>query len=164
MYNAYTYRVFPIFNRPDVTKKAFNEIRKVQPDILLVVSDGPSHHKQGEAEKCLETRAIIDQVDWDCKVLTNYSDVNLGCAKRILSGLDWIFGNFERAIILEDDCLPDPSFFPFCEELLERYKNDDRVMSISGQNSQFGRSRTSYSYYFSRYAHCWGWATWRRAG
>lgn len=154
---------FLIFNRPDTTEKVFEAIRQAKPPKLLVVADGARSDHPGEAEKCQATRAIIDRVDWECEVLTNYSEVNLGCKLRVSSGLDWVFNNVEEAIILEDDCLPDFSFFGFCEELLDYYRNDERIMVISGDNFQFGRKRAEYSYYFSRYNHCWGWATWRRA-
>ena len=154
---------FLIFNRPDTTKKVFAAIRQARPPQLLVVADGPRRDRSGEAAKCQATRAIIDRVDWECEVLTNYSDVNLGCKTRVSSGLDWVFDRVESAIILEDDCLPDPSFFLFCEKLLNYYREDERIMVISGDNFQFGRKRTDYSYYFSRYNHCWGWATWKRA-
>ena len=152
-----------VFNRPDVTQKVFEAIREAKPAKLLVVADGARVHKAGEAEKCAATRAIFDRVDWDCEVLTNYSDKNLGCKNRVSTGLDWVFTMVEEAIILEDDCLPDPSFFGFCEELLERYRDDERIMSICGTNYQLGRRRTEDSYYFSVYSNCWGWATWRRA-
>ena len=155
--------VFLIFNRPDTTARVFETIRDARPPKLLVVADGSRPDRPGEADKCLATRKIIDRIDWPCEVLTNYADVNLGCKKRVSSGLDWVFKTVPEAIILEDDCVPDPTFFRFCEELLERYRDDERVMMISGDNVQFGRSRTSYSYYFSRYAHIWGWASWRRA-
>jgi len=155
--------VFLIFNRPDTTQKVFEVIRQAKPEKLLVVADGPRQDKPEEAEKCKAVRSIIDTVDWDCEVLKNYSDVNLGCKKRVSSGLDWAFGLVEEAIVLEDDCLPDLSFFRFCQELLEKYRHDKRIMAISGDNFQFGRNRTNYSYYFSIYNHCWGWATWRRA-
>ena len=154
---------FLIFNRPDTTKKVFEVIRQAQPAKLLVVADGARSDRPGEAEKCQATRAIIDRVDWECEVLTNYSDINLGCKVRVSSGLNWVFNNVEEAIILEDDCLPHPSFFLFCEKLLKYYREDERIMVISGDNFQFGRKRTTYSYYFSRYNHCWGWATWKRA-
>ncbi|MDP5337684.1 MAG: glycosyltransferase family 2 protein [Nodularia sp. (in: cyanobacteria)] len=154
---------FLIFNRPDTTQKVFEAIRQAKPPKLLVVADGPRVDRPSDAEKCSAARAIIDGVDWECEVLTDYSDVNLGCKKRVSSGLDWVFSQVEEAIILEDDCLPHPSFFPFCEELLERYREDNRIAVISGQNVQFGRKRTDYSYYFSRYNHCWGWASWRRS-
>ena len=154
---------FIIFNRPDTTEKVFAEIAKAKPPILLVIADGPRNYRPDEAEKCALTRAIINRVDWDCSVLTNYSDVNLGCKNRVASGLDWVFEQVPEAIILEDDCLPDPSFFRFCEELLERYRHDHRIAMISGDNFQFGQNRGDASYYFSRYNHIWGWASWRRA-
>ena len=154
---------FLVFNRPDTTERVFAEIARAKPAKLLVVADGPRSNRPGEAEKCAETRAIIESVDWNCEVLTNYSDVNLGCKRRVSSGLDWVFENVEEAIILEDDCVPHPTFFRYCEELLDRYRDDRRIMAISGDNFQFGRRRSPYSYYFSRYNHEWGWATWRRA-
>jgi hypothetical protein len=154
---------FIIFNRPDTTARVFEAIRQAKPPLLLVIADGARTSKLGEAEKCAATRAIIDGVDWDCEVRTNYSDVNLGCGKRVSSGLDWVFEAVEEAIVLEDDCLPDPSFFQFCEELLAYYRDDTRIMAISGNNFQRGKKHSDDSYYFSRYNHVWGWASWRRA-
>lgn len=154
---------FIIFNRPDTTERVFAEIARAKPPMLLVVADGPRVGRPGEAERCEESRAIIDRINWDCDVLTNFSEVNLGCKKRVASGLDWVFEQVPEAIILEDDCLPHPLFFRFCAELLERYRNDDRIAMISGDNFQFGRKRGDSSYYFSRYNHIWGWASWRRA-
>lgn len=162
-YQLKTPVIFLTFNRPDTTKKVFEIIRQVRPPQLLVVADGARENKPGELEKCIAVRHIVNDVDWECEVLTNYSDINLGCKQRVSSGLDWAFSLVERAIILEDDCLPDISFFRFCEELLEKYQDDTRIMAISGDNFQFGRNRTDDSYYFSIYNHCWGWATWRRA-
>ena len=109
---------FLIFNRPHTTQRVFAEIAKARPPKLLVVADGPRNDRPGEAELCAQTRAIIDQVDWDCEVLTHYADKNMGCKKRIASGIDWVFTQVEEAIILEDDCLPEASFFQFCEENL----------------------------------------------
>jgi hypothetical protein len=152
-----------IFNRADTTARVFEAIRQAQPLKLFVIADGPRQGKVGEAEKCAAARAIVDRVDWKCEVKTNYSDTNLGCKLRPASGIDWVFEQVEEAIILEDDCLPDPTFFAFCDEMLERYREDRRMMAICGNNFQFGRQRTRDSYYFSRYPHCWGWATWRRA-
>ncbi|CCI32780.1 hypothetical protein [Microcystis sp. T1-4] len=154
---------FLIFNRPDTTARVFEAIRQAKPPKLLVVADGPRPDRPDDIEKCKAARAIIEGVDWDCEVLKNYSDLNLGCRKRVSSGLDWVFEMVEEAIILEDDCVPDPTFFRFCEELLEYYRHDQRITVISGNNFQLGKKRTDYSYYFSRYNHCWGWATWRRA-
>jgi hypothetical protein len=152
-----------IFNRPDTTARVFEAIAKAKPSKLLVVADGPRPDRLGEADKCAQTRAIINNVDWDCEVITNYSPINLGCKKRVASGLDWIFEQVEEAIILEDDCLPEHSFFRFCDEMLERYRLNERVGMVSGGNLQFGQLRGNASYYFSRYTHIWGWATWRRA-
>jgi hypothetical protein len=152
-----------IFNRPDTTEKVFEKIRQAKPPLLLVVADGPREEKPGEAEKCAATRAILDRVDWNCEVLKNYSEINLGCGRRPATGLDWVFDTVEEAIVLEDDCIPHPTFFRYCEELLDYYRNDERVMAICGSNIQFGKHRTEYGYYFSHYSLCWGWASWRRA-
>ena len=154
---------FIIFNRPGSTEKVFREIAKARPPKLLVVSDGPRLNRPDEAEIVAKTREIIKEIDWECEVITNFSETNLGCKKRVSSGIDWVFEQVEECIILEDDCIPHPSFFQYCEELLEKYRNDDRIMAISGDNFQFGKKRTDHSYYFSRYVHIWGWATWRRA-
>lgn len=155
--------VLIIFNRPDTTERVFEAIRQARPPQLLVIADGPRTNRPGEVDRCAAARQIVDRVDWDCQVLKNYSEVNLGCRKRVSSGLDWVFNTVEEAIVLEDDCLPHPSFFRFCEELLEKYRHEDKVMAISGNNFQFGQRRTPYSYYFSQYTHIWGWASWRRA-
>ena len=155
--------VLLIFNRPNTTQQVFNAIRNAKPTKLMVVADGPRLEQPEDIEKCKAAREIIKRVDWNCEVSINYSDVNLGCKKRVASGLDWVFNTVEEAIILEDDCLPHHTFFRFCEELLEYYRHDNRIAVISGANFQFGRKRTDYSYYFSRYNHCWGWATWRRS-
>jgi hypothetical protein len=154
---------FIIFNRPDKTERVFAEIAQAKPPRLLVVADGPRPHRPGEEGQCQAARAVIDRVNWNCEVLKNYSDVNLGCRNRVASGIDWIFEHVPEAIILEDDCLPHPTFFPFCEELLERYRDDEAVLMISGANHQLGRPRGEASYYFSRYMPVWGWASWRRA-
>lgn len=155
--------VFIIFNRPDTTRQVFSEIAKVKPSKLLVIADGPRQGRTGESERCYETREILNQIDWDCEVIKNYSDINLGCKIRVSSGLDWVFQQVEEAIILEDDCVPDKTFFAYCEQMLDRYRNDRRIFAISGDNFQFGNRRDQYSYYYSRYNHIWGWATWKRA-
>lgn len=105
--------VLVIFNRPDTTEKVFEAIRQAKPAQLLAIADGARSDRPNEAEKCAEARAIIERVDWDCQVLTNFSELNLGCKLRVSSGLDWVFSLVEEAIILEDDCLPHPSFFVF---------------------------------------------------
>jgi hypothetical protein len=154
---------FIIFNRPEHTQRVFAEIRKSKPVKLLVIADGPRPNRVDDIENCAIVRNIIETIDWDCEVLKNYSSINLGCGKRPASGLDWVFSIVEEAIILEDDCLPHETFFPYCQELLQRYRDDKRIMSISGNNFQFGRRRTHDSYYLSRYTQTCGWATWQRA-
>ncbi|MEO1670287.1 MAG: glycosyltransferase family 2 protein [Cyanobacteria bacterium J06631_2] len=154
---------FLIFNRPYNTQKVFEQIRQAKPPKLLVVADGHREERPGEAEKCAATRAVIDGVDWDCEILTNYAEVNLGCRDRVATGLDWVFTQVEEAIILEDDCLPDPSFFAFCEQLLKKYRHQPEVMAICGSNFMTKWKQRHQSYHFSYYFNCWGWATWRRA-
>lgn len=143
--------------------EVFEVIRQVQPLKLYISADGPRMDKFGEYDKCKEVIKIVSEIDWKCDVYTNFNKDNLGCRKAVSGGIDWFFSKVEEGIILEDDCLPDNTFFQFCEELLERYRYDQRIMMISGDNFQFGKKRTNYSYYFSRYAHIWGWASWRRA-
>ena len=154
---------FFIFNRPKETKAVFEQIRQAKPPILLLVADGPRSEYQDEDKKCLDVRKIVSQIDWDCQVMTHYSKTNMGCKLRVSSGLDWVFSQVEDAIILEDDCLPHPSFFEFCDRLLEKYKHDHRIFSISGTTFQPRSRKDSNSYYFSQYPQIWGWATWRRA-
>ena len=117
----------------------------------------------GEAEKCAATRAVIERIDWPCEVVKKYSDINLGCGHGLTSGVDWVFEQTDRAIILEDDCLPHPTFFRYCDDLLELYRDDNAIMQIAGSNFQCDHKRGNDSYFFSRFKICWGWATWRRA-
>lgn len=152
-----------VFNRPSQTRLVFERVREQRPVRLLVVADGPRPDRPGEAERCAAVRDLVTAVDWPCQLSTNFADANMGCRDRITSGIDWIFEVEEEAIIIEDDCLPHPTFFRFCAELLRRYEDDERVMAVSGDNFQFGQVTNAHSYYFSRYFHCWGWATWRRA-
>jgi hypothetical protein len=155
--------VLIVFNRPAETERVFGEIARARPPKLFVVADGPRLDRPGEAEKCAACRKVVDRVDWPCEVNVNFADVNMGCGHRPYTGIRWAFEQVEEAIILEDDCLPDPTFFAFCEELLERYRHDERVMHISGDNFHFGRQQLDFSYSFSCYSLTWGWATWRRA-
>ncbi len=156
-----------IFNRYDNAHQVLNQVRKVQPPKLYIIADGPRAHKQGEKELCEKTRSIVKEVDWKCEVVTHFTEKNMGCKDRISTGLTWLFTQVESAIILEDDCLPSLSFFYYCEELLENYKDDERIMMISGDNHAFAnpktRGYTEDSYYFTRHVHIWGWATWARA-
>lgn len=155
--------VFFVFNRPELTRAVLEIIINATPSKVFIIADSPRKNKLDDYDKCREVLNIIDSADWNCPVFKNYSRTNLGCKLRISSGLDWVFSQVEEAIILEDDCLPNPSFFVFCEELLNKYRDDERIFTISGNNFQFGKKRTNHSYYFSLYNHCWGWATWRRA-
>jgi hypothetical protein len=150
------------FNRPEPLARVFERVRQARPEKLLLVADGPRASRPQEAEACERARAVAQAVDWPCEVLTNFSAENLGCKRRIASGLDWVFQQVEEAILLEDDCLPDLSFFRFAEEMLERYRGDERIMAISGSRYFASSLEPEASYYFSRYAHIWGWATWRR--
>ncbi len=155
--------VLIIFDRPNQTQKVFDAIKKQKPEILLVIADGPRTPQ--EKIKCDVTRKIIDTVDWKCDVRKYYSEKNLGCRTMLSSGLNWAFGQVDRAIVFEDDCLPNDSFFPFCEELLEKYADDSRIMHIGGNFFQHRNQnfKCPDDYYFSRLPHIWGWATWSRA-
>lgn len=155
--------LFIIFKRPDTTVKVFEQIRKAAPRKLYIAADGPRASIPGEAERCREAREIIKQIDWPCEVKTLFQDENLGCRLGAAGAVTWFFFQEPEGIVLEDDCLPDPSFFRFCQENLEKYRNDRRVMMITGSNLKFGKKTGHYSYYFSRYPALWGWASWRRA-
>ncbi len=155
-----------IFNRPMHTRRVVEAIHAYGPAALYVIADGP--RGENERENCIAARAVIDEVTWECPIEKNYSEVNLGCRIRVSSGLDWVFDRCEAAIVLEDDCLPHPSFFEYCAELLSRYQDDERVMLISGYNylslkMPLASGSDDYSYRFSRYGETWGWASWRRA-
>jgi hypothetical protein len=152
-----------IFNRADLTARVFEMIEAVEPSKLFVIADGARAGVEGEGEKCSAARAATEAVGWGCEVVRVYSELNLGCQRRVSSGLDYVFSQVDRAIILEDDCLPSRSFFRFCEELLEHYEHDERVMMISGNDFRGAGGTSPNSYYFTRNPHIWGWATWRRA-
>lgn len=155
--------LYLIFNRPDIMEHSFAKIREARPAQLFVAADGPRPERDGEVELCAEARRIVDQVDWPCDVKSLFRDKNLGCRKAVSEAITWFFEHVEEGLILEDDCVSDSSFFPFCAELLERYRDDERIMVISGNSFQSNTFDITDSYYFSIYPHCWGWATWRRA-
>lgn len=154
--------LFLIFNRPDTTKRVFESIREAKPPRLYIAADGARESKIGEVELCSQTREIINAVDWNCEVKTLFRDKNLGCKIAVSSAIDWFFENEEEGIILEDDCLPNQSFFMFCQSLLNYYREDKRVMHIGGCNV-FNSSISDYDYSFINYPLIWGWATWQRA-
>jgi hypothetical protein len=154
--------LFLIFNRPDLTERVLASIRQAKPTKLFVAADGPRIHKEGEAELCKQTRdVVLKNIDWECEVHTLLRDTNLGCKIAVSGAITWFFENVESGIILEDDILPDQSFFPFCEEMLIKYKDDERVTQISGVNLM-GQSNRKESYFFSKIGGIWGWATWSR--
>ncbi len=156
--------LFLTFNRLDTTKKVLEVIKQVKPPKLYLASDGARVNKSGEKEVVESVRNfLLNNIDWQCEVKTLFREQNLGCGKAVSSAINWFFENEEMGIILEDDCLPSISFFRFCDELLIRYKDDERIMHISGDNFQDGISRGDGSYYFSQISHVWGWAAWRRA-
>ncbi|WP_254977820.1 glycosyltransferase family 2 protein [Cyanobium sp. ATX 6A2] len=151
------------WRRPNTLRQVIDAIRPVAPTRLFVACDGPNPERPGEAEKVAATRTVIDnEIDWPCRIERLYSDTNQGCRLGVSRAISWFFEQVEEGIVLEDDCVPHPAFFVYCVTLLERYRHDTRVWCISGNNFQNGRWRGDGSYYFSRYNHCWGWATWRR--
>jgi len=153
-----------LFNRADLTHRVFSEIARAKPRQLFLIADGPREDHPDDQEKCAAARQVVEHVDWPCEVHTNFSDTNLGCGARPATGINWVFEHVDRAIILEDDCVPHPTFFKFCDELLERFESDERIMQISGQNLQFGQRRGPFSYFYSFHNICLGgFATWRRA-
>lgn len=161
MYNVDVPIVVMIYNRPYQVQKLMEQIRKVAPKQLFIVSDGPKNSKHSDFQLVKDSRSIAERVDWPCSITKIYSDHNLGLRERFFSGLDQVFRDTEFAIILEDDCHPDTTFFRFCSELLRKYEFDERISMISGNN--FGDSwKSPYSYRFSYSTNIWGWATWRR--
>lgn len=156
--------LFLMFNREDTARKSFAYIRAVRPSQLFLAADGPRTERAGEAAVCQRVREVVlSMVDWPCEVKTLFREHNRGCREAIIEALDWFFESVERGIVIEDDCLVAPSFFPFCAELLERYCEDEHVMQISANSFvPFGLVGND-SYYFSKYQHSWGWASWRRA-
>lgn len=155
--------LFLVFNRPDCTRRVFEAIREARPPRLYVAADGPRASRPGESERCDAVRRVATDVDWPCQVITLMRSENFGCKRAVSSAITWFFDHEPEGIVLEDDCLPAASFFPYCDELLARYRTDERVMCISGDNFISGTWDPPHSYYFSQYAHIWGWASWRRA-
>ena len=152
------------WKRPEKVQKLLNAVSQYKPTKLYISCDGPNKDIDGQKEKVAETRLIIENsINWECQVFKNYSEFNRGCRDGMSNAIDWFFSMEEEGIILEDDCLPHPDFFAYCEELLEKFRYDERIFSISGCNLQNGIKRGEGSYYFSRYSHVWGWAAWRRS-
>lgn len=152
-----------VFNRPDTTRQVFEAVRRAKPPRLYIASDGPRLGNSDDLKNIGEVRRIFDLVDWPCEVFTRYQDQNLGCRLGVASGIDWFFDCEEQGIVLEDDVLPSPAFFEYCDLLLERYKNDERVFSIAGNNLVEPQMQGTEGYFFSSIFYVWGWASWRRA-
>ena len=155
--------LFLVFNRASTTARVFESIRQARPRRLYVAADGPRASRAGEAARCDEVRRIATAVDWPCEVNTLFRAHNLGCKQGVAQGISWFFAHEQEGIILEDDVLPDPSFFGYCEALLERYRADERVAAIAGCNQISDHYTAADSYFFTRQNHVWGWASWRRA-
>jgi hypothetical protein len=151
-----------MFNRPDVTKATLARVLEAQPRAVYLIADGPRPDHPADVELCEQVRSIATSLDWACPVYTLFAEANLGLRKRVSTGLDWVFAREDRAIVVEDDCLADPSFFPFATQLLERYSSSPEVGIISGNNFLRGRRVSDDSYFFSPDARIWGWATWAR--
>ena len=154
--------LFVIFNRKQTAEKVFEKIREIKPKKLYVVADGPRKNRPDDIEKCKQTRDII-KVDWDCELKTLFREENVGCGRGVSGAISWLFENEEKGIILEDDVLPNSDFFAFCDDLLERYKDNDKIKAISGNNFSINPKDNKASYWYSSILHVWGWATWRRA-
>lgn len=149
------------FNRPEHTRRTLQAIGAVAPERLFLVADGPREGRPDDAALCAQVRAVMDSVDWPCKVERRYSEVNLGCEGNVETGLDWVFDQVEDAIVMEDDCVADPSFFAYASELLDRYRDDPRVWQIAGNSHGVPSQRFGDdSYRFAAWASVWGWATW----
>jgi hypothetical protein len=155
--------LFLVFNRPEPTRVVFESIRAARPSDLYVAGDGPRPEAEGDVERSELARRIATEIDWDCNLHTRFQEHNMGPGPGVSSAITWFFENVEEGIILEDDCTPSRSFYQFCSELLHYYRDEPIVMHISGHNYQYGRIRGRGSYYFSKYTHVGGWATWRRA-
>jgi hypothetical protein len=147
--------LFLVFNREDATQQVFETIRRQKPKHLFVAADGARKNKPGEADVCLRVKDIATQIDWDCELKTLFREENLGCQTAVSTAITWFFEQVEQGIILEDDCLPDPSFFPYCEELLHKYKDDARIGHISGNCFLPDLVDKNYSYNFSCVSHIW---------
>ena len=149
-----------IFNRPDKTKKLYESLSIYKPDALFIISDGPRKNFENDEERIRQSREIFKHIDWDCEVLFNESETNLGCRERIISGLNWVFNKVEKAIILEDDCIPSKDFFSFMEKMLIRYQSNLKIASVCGSNLLCNWDKTKESYFYSKYFNGWGWGTW----
>lgn len=151
-----------VFVRPDTLAVVFEEVKKARPSMLFLASDGPRTHKPGDKERIRKSREIVEQVDWDCKVYKLYFDTNQGLYQMVQKALDFTFYYTDRCIFLEDDVVPSQSFFPFCAQLLEKYKDDLRINLICGMNHLGEYPEPTADYFFTDAAAIWGFALWKR--
>ncbi len=154
-----------IFNRPDLSTHLWGEIKKIKPSVLYIAADGPRADNKNDQRLCAEVRQIVTQdINWVCDLQLLFREENLGCGQAISSAITWFFQHVSEGIILEDDCLPHPDFFPFCSKLLERYRDDDKVFMISGSSvPKKYEKNLKVDYCFTHIPSAWGWATWRRS-
>ncbi|MBU3668626.1 MAG: hypothetical protein FGM57_01510 [Candidatus Taylorbacteria bacterium] len=157
--------LFITFNRPEKTEQVFSVIRVYQPEKIYIASDGPRDNKPGEAELVARTRKIFDTIDWPCTVIRIFRETNLGCKRAVSESITEFFKHEEMGIILEDDCMPNPSFFEYCTEMLLKYKENESIFHVNGTNllPASDLQNVPTSYYFTKNIHIWGWASWRRA-
>ncbi len=156
--------LFIIFNKINETKEVFNQIKKQKPKRFFIAADGPRVYKEDEAEKCTYIRQwVLDNIDWECEVKTLFRNENVGCGRGPSEAISWFFEHVPEGIILEDDCLPNETFFKFCAELLEKYRDNPKISIISGNNFQKVQPMAmEESYYYSVFPSSNGWATWKR--
>ncbi|WP_285010271.1 nucleotide-diphospho-sugar transferase [Pedobacter faecalis] len=154
--------LFLVFNRPEVTKLVFDEIRKAQPSRLYIAADGPRGNRPDETDLCKKVLEIVDQITWPCTVQRLVRMENLGCRDAVSGAIDWFFSNEPEGIILEDDCLPEPDFFRYCDYMLEHFRDDTRFRHVAGCNLQLGKIWNTASVYYSNQTNVWGWASWAR--
>ena len=153
--------ILSVFNRPESTARVFEAIAQARPRQLFVFADGP--RSAADADLCAQARAVVENVDWACDVKYHYSETNLGARECYKSGVDWAFSEVDEGIVLDDDCVPDPTFFVFSQDMLERYRHDPRVMMVCGTNYLDHWKEDCQSYHFSHFGSVWGWASWKRA-
>lgn len=154
--------LFIIFKREEITRKTFARIREARPPKLYIAADGPHRDNPEEIEKCQATRKVVESVDWPCEVFHLYRNENIGCGKGVCTAISWFFDHEDQGIIIEDDILPHVDFFRYCDEMLERYKDDEKIQMICGRNYFYDGWNSDSSYYLSLFSSIWGWATWKR--
>lgn len=152
-----------VFNRPGPTQKVLDMLASIKPSQLYITADGARKNNENDVRNCNDVREIIKNIHWDCEVKYLLRAENWGCKNAVSDAINWFFKNVDQGIILEDDCLPNKSFFSFCETMLSAHQDDAQIMHIGGTNFQQDDFTLSESYYFSRIAHVWGWASWKRA-